>query len=80
PAVLFPIGTAFAQCVQPGNESHESNEPYNTEHARQTDGQTCDITTVNQVKKPSYTFCVDDIVYSGLTYNAAENVVTCSSY
>ncbi len=37
------------------------------------------FTTTTQVKKPSFTFCVNDVTGS-LTYNPAENVVTCSSY
>jgi len=37
------------------------------------------FTTTAQVKNPVFTFCVDDVTGS-LTYNPAENVVTCSSY
>ncbi len=37
------------------------------------------ITTSTDVKKPNFTFCVDDITASGLTYNSAENVITCCS-
>jgi beta-glucanase (GH16 family) len=42
-------------------------------------GGTVVLTTTAQVKKPHYTFCVDDVV-SGLTYDAAANTVTCGSY
>jgi type IV secretory pathway protease TraF len=38
------------------------------------------FTTTTQAKKPAYTFCVDDIVKAGLTYNAGDNVETCDSY
>ena len=38
------------------------------------------ITTTTQAKKPAYTFCVDSIVHSTLSYNSAENVETCDSY
>ncbi|MHC4883350.1 MAG: InlB B-repeat-containing protein [Planctomycetota bacterium] len=37
------------------------------------------FTTTTQVKKPVYTFCVDDIIHA-LTYNAAANVETCDTY
>jgi hypothetical protein len=36
------------------------------------------ITTSNQTKKPTYTFCVDD-VSNGLEYKSAENIETCKS-
>jgi len=37
------------------------------------------ITTTTQVKRPSYTFCVDNVTDT-LTYNSADNVETCDSY
>jgi hypothetical protein len=37
------------------------------------------LTTSTQVKKPSYTFCVDDATGS-LPYDSADNVETCDSY
>jgi hypothetical protein len=38
------------------------------------------LTTTEQTKKPSYTFCVDGITHATLTYNSSENVQTCGSY
>jgi hypothetical protein len=38
------------------------------------------FTTSTQIKKPTYTFCVDGVVHSGLSYNFDDNIVTCSSY
>jgi len=36
--------------------------------------------TATQVKKPSYRFCIDDIVKGGLVYSASDVVPTCVSY
>jgi hypothetical protein len=38
------------------------------------------ITTSTEAKKPAYTFCVDGITHSSLTYNSGDNVETCDSY
>ena len=38
------------------------------------------FTTTTEVKKPTYTFCVDDIVHGVLQYSAADNIETCDSY
>jgi len=38
------------------------------------------ITTTAQVKKPSYTFCVDSVTHATLTYAPGDNVETCDSY
>jgi len=38
------------------------------------------ITTTTQVKRPSYTFCVDNVIHATLTYNSADNAETCDSY
>jgi hypothetical protein len=35
------------------------------------------ITTVEDAKKPSYEFCVDDVSHSSLTYDLSGNVETC---
>jgi hypothetical protein len=35
--------------------------------------------TTTQVKKPSFTFCVDDVTYATLTYDPNDNVLTCNS-
>ena len=37
------------------------------------------FTTTTEVKKPAYTFCVDDIVHA-LAYSASDNVESCDSY
>jgi len=38
------------------------------------------ITTTTQLKKPSYTFCVDSVNHVTLTYSFSDNVETCDSY
>jgi hypothetical protein len=38
------------------------------------------LTTTEAMKKPAFTFCVDDITYDGLTYEPGDNAVTCASY
>ncbi|UCD27411.1 MAG: phosphodiester glycosidase family protein [Planctomycetota bacterium] len=38
------------------------------------------LTTTAAVKKPSFTFCVDNITHASLTYNSDDNVETCYSY
>jgi len=38
------------------------------------------ITTSSQTKKPSYEFCVDDVVHGTLTYEPNDNVEVCKSY
>jgi len=38
------------------------------------------ITTTTDVKKPSYTFCVDSVTHATLTYDPNDNVETCCSY
>ena len=37
------------------------------------------MTTLAQVKKPSYTFCVDDVTHESLIYNSDDNIETCKS-
>jgi hypothetical protein len=37
------------------------------------------LVTTAQVKKPSFTFCVDAVAHATLTYNAGDNVETCDS-
>lgn len=37
------------------------------------------ITTSTQVKKPLYTFCVDNVTHESLTYNPNDNIETCKS-
>jgi hypothetical protein len=38
------------------------------------------IITVDKVKSPSYTFCVDSAVHATLTYAPGDNIETCDSY
>jgi predicted phosphodiesterase len=38
------------------------------------------ITTTMQIKKPSYTFCVDSVTHVTLTYDSNDNGQTCNSY
>jgi len=38
------------------------------------------LTTDQAVKKPSYTFCVDNVQVDGLAYDASADAVTCPSY
>ena len=37
------------------------------------------ITTTVYAKKPSFSFCVDDVYHSNLTYDSSENIDTCGS-
>jgi len=37
------------------------------------------ITTSTQTRKPSYTFCVDDVFHETLAYQANDNIETCKS-
>jgi hypothetical protein len=37
------------------------------------------ITTSTQAKKPSYTFCVDDVTHESLMYSPGDNIETCGS-
>jgi len=37
------------------------------------------LMTTTQVKKPSFTFCVDTVAHAALTYNAGDNIETCDS-
>jgi hypothetical protein len=37
------------------------------------------FTTAGCIKKPSYTFCVDDVTHGTLPYDSADNVETCDS-
>jgi hypothetical protein len=37
------------------------------------------LLTTTDVKKPSFTFCVDAVTHATLTYNAGDNVETCDS-
>jgi hypothetical protein len=38
------------------------------------------FTTSNQVKNPTFTFCVDDIAHAALSYSPGDNIETCDSY
>lgn len=38
------------------------------------------FTTSTQTKKPSFTFCVDDVTHATLPYDQTDNVETCDSY
>ena len=38
------------------------------------------INTSTSTKKPSYTFCVDNVTYGTLTYESSDNIETCKSY
>ncbi|MHC4499807.1 MAG: hypothetical protein ACYS21_11920, partial [Planctomycetota bacterium] len=38
------------------------------------------LTTTTQIKKPSYTFCVDSVTHTALTYSSGDNVETCDSH
>ena len=37
------------------------------------------LTTTTQIKKPSYTFCVDSITHATLTYSSVDSVETCDN-
>jgi hypothetical protein len=53
---------------------------YNETVTETTDGNgQAVLTTTTQVKKPSYQFCVDDVVAS-LPYDPADNLVDCCNY
>jgi hypothetical protein len=38
------------------------------------------LTTTGQVTDPSFTFCVDEVTHSELTYEPTDNIETCDSY
>lgn len=38
------------------------------------------FTTAGCIKKPGYTFCVDDVTHGTLPYDSADNLETCDSY
>jgi predicted secreted protein len=43
-------------------------------------GGTVTLTTTEAIKKPAFTFCVDDITHADLTYEPGGNVMNCASY
>ena len=53
---------------------------YSGQLTEMTDGNgVAVIISSTQVKKPSYTFCVDSVTHESLTYNSNDNIETCKS-
>jgi hypothetical protein len=75
--VVNDLGDQVAAAVVQGSFTGDLAE---TGSATSANDGTAVLTTDGAVKKPSFTFCVDDVSASGLTYVAGDNMVTCASY
>ena len=76
--------TIYNNCGNPvsaANVTGTFTGSYNETRSGTTDGSgVAVITTTTQVKKPAYTFCVDNVTHATLTYATGDNVETCDSY
>jgi PKD repeat protein len=75
--VIDNCGNPVANALVDGTFSGDYSESF-VDVTTDANGQAV-FTSTGCVKKPSYSFCVDDITHSSLTYSSGGNVETCDN-